>query len=212
MSKGIIGTKLGMTQIFAGGEELIPVTVIKAGPCKVLQKKTLATDGYDAIQIGYGEMKVQRVNKVRMGHFRKAAAEPTRVLREIRVENIDEYEVGQEIRADIFKPGDLVDVTGTSKGKGFQGVMKRHGFGGGRATHGSMFHRKPGAIGAHEWPGRVFKGQKLPGHHGASRVTVQSLQVVEVDAEQNIILVRGAVPGSKNGELMVRNAVKAGAR
>jgi large subunit ribosomal protein L3 len=208
MSKGIIGTKLGMTQIFAGGEELIPVTVIQAGPCKVIQKKTVSTDGYDAIQIGFGDVKVQRVKRPRAGHFRKASCEPNRYLREIRVENIDDYEVGQEIKADLFKPGDLVDVTGTSKGKGFQGTMKRHGFAGGPASHGSQFHRKPGAIGAHEWPGKVFKGQKLPGQTGNVRVTVQNLQVVEVDAERNIILVRGAVPGSKNGELLVRNAVK----
>jgi large subunit ribosomal protein L3 len=208
MSKGIIGTKLGMTQVFAGGEELIPVTVIQAGPCKVVQKKTRDLDGYDAIQIGFGATKPQLQTKGRMGHLRKAGVEPLRMLREIRVDNIDEYEIGQEIRADIFKPGDRIDVTGTSRGKGFQGVMKRHGFGGGRATHGSMFHRKPGAIGAHEWPGRVVKGQKLPGQTGNARVTVQNLQVVDVDADRNIIMVRGAVPGSRNGALLIRGAVK----
>lgn len=208
MSKGIIGTKLGMTQVFAGGEELIPVTVIKAGPCKVVQKKTQDLDGYDAIQIGYGDVKPGRVDKPRLGHFRKAGVEPARALREFSVDNIDEYEVGQEIRVDIFKPGDRVDITGTSKGKGFQGVMKRHGFGGGRATHGSMFHRSPGAMSGHEWPGRVLKGKKLPGQDGNQRVTVQNLQVVDVDAERNILLVRGAVPGAKNGSLIVRRAVK----
>lgn len=208
MSKGIIGTKLGMTQVFAGGEELIPVTVIKAGPCKVVQKKTAASDGYDAIQVGFGEVRARLLDKPTMGHLRQAGVEPLRTLKEFRVENAGEFEVGQEIGAAIFKPGDYVDITGTSKGKGYQGVMKRHGFGGGRATHGSMFHRHPGAIGAHEWPGRVMKGQKLPGQHGNRRVTVQNLQVVEVDAERNLILVRGAVPGSRNGEVIVKNAVK----
>jgi len=208
MSKGIIGTKLGMTQVFAGGEELIPVTVIQAGPCTVIQKKTQDLDGYDAIQIGYGEARANRVTKPRMGHFRKAAAPATRLLREFSVDNIDDYEIGQVVNVDIFKPGDYVDITGTSKGKGFQGVMKRHGFGGGRATHGSMFHRAPGALGGHEWPGKVLKGKKLPGHAGSRRVTVQNLQVVDVDSERNIILVRGAVPGAKNGSLIVKRAVK----
>ncbi|PLX41773.1 MAG: 50S ribosomal protein L3 [Deltaproteobacteria bacterium] len=208
MSKGIIGKKLGMTQVFAGGDELIPVTVIQAGPCKVVQKKTLDVDGYNAIQIGFGTAKAQRVNKPSAGHFRKAGIEAARMLRELRVENIDDYEVGQEIGADIFKPGDYVDITGTSKGKGFQGVIKRHGFGGGRATHGSEFHRAPGALGGHTFPGKVFKGQKLPGQMGSKRVTVQNLQVVDVDPVRNIILVRGAVPGAKNGAVMLRNAVK----
>ncbi|PLX42357.1 MAG: 50S ribosomal protein L3 [Deltaproteobacteria bacterium] len=208
MSKGIIGKKLGMTQVFAGGDELIPVTVIQAGPCKVVQKKTLDVDGYNAIQIGFGTAKAQRVNKPSAGHFKKAGIEVARMLRELRVENIDDYEVGQEIGADIFKPGDYVDITGTSKGKGFQGVIKRHGFGGGRATHGSEFHRAPGALGGHTFPGKVFKGQKLPGHMGSKRVTVQNLQVVDVDPVRNIILVRGAVPGAKNGAVMLRNAVK----
>ncbi len=208
MSKGILGTKIGMTQVFAGGEELIPVTVIKAGPCRVVQKKTRETDGYDAIQIGYGEIRPVLLDKPRLGHIRKANVEPLRWLKEFKVDNPAEYEVGQEIGASIFKPGDFVDVTGTSKGKGFQGVMKRHGFGGGRATHGSMFHRAPGAISAHEYPGRVFKGKKLPGQHGNKRITVQNLQVVEVDTERNLIMVRGAVPGSRNGELIIKNAVK----
>lgn len=208
MAKGLIGRKLGMTQVFVGGEELIPVTVVQAGPCTVVQKKTLETDGYDAIQIGFAEVKAHRVNRPKMGHFKKAGAEPVRILREIRVEDASAYEVGQVINADIFKPGDRVDVTGVSRGKGFQGVMKRHGFGGGRASHGSMFHRKPGAIGAHEAPGRVFKGKKLAGQMGNKRVTVQNLQVVDVDPERNIILLRGAIPGSKNGAVILRNAVK----
>ncbi len=209
MAKGLIGRKLGMTQVFVGGEELIPVTVVQAGPCTVVQKKTQEKDGYDAIQVGFGEVKPHRVNKPRMGHFRKADVAPTRVLREFRVDNVEEYEIGQELKADIFQPGDLVDVTGTSKGKGYQGVMKRHGFSGGRATHGSMFHRGPGAIGAKVAPGRVFKGKKFPGQMGNRKVTVQNLQVVEVDAERNLILLRGAVPGGKNGTLVLRDAVKA---
>jgi large subunit ribosomal protein L3 len=208
MAKGIIGTKLGMMQVFIGGEDLIPVTVVQAGPCTIVQKKTRDTDGYDAIQLGFGDVKPHRVTRPLLGHFKKAEAAPTRYLREIRVENADDYEVGQVIGADIFKPGDRVDVTGISKGKGFQGVMKRHGFGGGRGSHGSMFHRSPGAISAHEQPGRVFKGKKLPGQMGNQRVTIQNLQVVDVDPEKNIILLRGAVPGAKNGALVLRNAVK----
>ncbi|MBI5446764.1 MAG: 50S ribosomal protein L3 [Deltaproteobacteria bacterium] len=208
MAKGIIGTKLGMTQVFIGGEDLIPVTVVQAGPCTIVQKKTKAVDGYDAIQLGFGDVKPHRLNKPTLGHFKKADATPTRLLKEIRVEDADQYEVGQVIRADIFKPGDRVDVIGISKGKGFQGVMKRHGFGGGRGSHGSMFHRAPGAISAHEQPGRVFKGKKLPGHMGDQRVTVQNLQVVDVDLDKNIILLRGAVPGAKNGAIVLRNAVK----
>jgi large subunit ribosomal protein L3 len=212
MAKGILGKKLGMTQVFIGGEDLIPVTVIEAGPCTVIQKKTKDLDGYDAIQIGFGDVKAHRVGRPILGHFAKSGAAPTRVLKEIRVDNAEEYEVGQVLTVGIFSPGDRVDVTGVSKGKGFQGVMKRHGFSGGRATHGSMFHRKPGAIGAHEWPGKVFKGQKMAGQLGNSRVTVQNLQVVDVDAEKNIILLRGAVPGAKNGALVLSDAVKYGGK
>lgn len=212
MAKGILGKKLGMTQVFVGGEDLIPVTVVQAGPCTVVQKKTKDLDGYDAIQVGFGEVKAHRVTQPLLGHFKKSATAPTRLLREIRVDNADEYEVGQVLGADIFKPGDRVDVVGISKGKGYQGGMKRHGFGGGRATHGSMFHRAPGAISAHEWPARVFKGKKMAGHLGNARVTVQNLQVVDVDAERNIILLRGAVPGAKNGALVLKNAVKYGGK
>ncbi len=208
MAKGLIGRKLGMTQVFVGGEELIPVTVVEAGPCTVIQKKTKDTDGYDAIQIGYGYVKAQKAVRPALGHVRASGSGPVRVLKEIRVENAEDYQVGQVIGVDIFRPGDRVDVTGISKGKGFQGVMKRHGFGGGRASHGSMFHRRPGAISAHTEPARVFKGKKLAGQMGNRRVTVQSLQVVDVDPERNLLLLRGAVPGSKNGELLVRNAVK----
>jgi large subunit ribosomal protein L3 len=208
MAKGLIGRKLGMTQVFVGGEELIPVTVVEAGPCTVVQKKTQEADGYDAIQLGYGDVKPHRVNQPKLGHFKKAGVAPARVLKEIRVEDVDAYEVGQVLTAELFKPGDRVDVTGVSRGKGYQGVIKRHGFGGGPGGHGSMFHRKPGAIGAAEAPGRIFKGKKLPGQMGNKRVTVQNLQVVEVDLERNIIMLRGAVPGGKNGALVLRNAVK----
>jgi large subunit ribosomal protein L3 len=176
----------------------------------VIQKKTKAIDGYDAIQIGFGEVKPHRAKRPMLGHVAKAKSGPVRFAREIRVDNIDDYEVGQILKVDIFEPGDRVDVTGISKGRGYQGVMKRHGFGGGRASHGSMFHRAPGAIGAHEAPGRVFKGKKLPGQMGNRRVTIQNLQVVDVDPERNIILLRGAVPGAKNGAIVLRNAVKYG--
>ncbi|NOY46515.1 MAG: 50S ribosomal protein L3 [Deltaproteobacteria bacterium] len=212
MAKGLIGRKLGMTQIFMGGEELIPVTVVEAGPCTVVQKKTREADGYDAIQVGFGDVKPHKVNRPLKGHFRKAGVEPRRILREFRVDNPDEFEVGQVLKADMFQPGDLVDVTGFSKGRGFQGVIKRHGFGGGRASHGSMFHRAPGSIGAKEHPGKVWKGKKMAGRMGARRVTVQNLQVVEVDPERNLILLRGAVPGAKNGTVLLRPAVKAGNR
>ncbi|MDW7712077.1 MAG: 50S ribosomal protein L3 [Deferrisomatales bacterium] len=212
MAKGILGRKLGMTQIFVGGEELIPVTVVQAGPCTVIQKKTRDTDGYDAIQIGFEETKPHRATRPSLGHFKKAGSVPLRILREIRVENSSDYEVGQVLKADMFQPGDRVDVIGVSKGKGFQGVMKRHGFGGGRASHGSMFHRRPGAIGAHEAPGKVFKGKKLAGQMGNRRVTVQNLQVVEVDPDRNLIMIRGALPGAKHGALMLRNAVKLGGK
>ena len=208
MAKGLIGRKLGMTQVFVGGEELIPVTVVEAGPCTVVQKKTQQTDGYDAIQLGFGAIKPHRVNQPELGHFKKSGAVPTRVLKEIRVDDADAYEVGQVLTAELFKPGDRVDVTGLSRGKGYQGVIKRHGFSGGPGGHGSMFHRKPGGIGAAESPGRVFKGKKLPGQMGNKRVTVQNLQVVEVDLERNTIMLRGAVPGGKNGAVVLRNAVK----
>ena len=212
MAKGLLGRKLGMTQVFVGGEELIPVTVVEAGPCTVVQKKTRATDGYDAIQIGFEDVKPHRATRPALGHFKKAGAAPQRILREIRVENADEYEIGQVLRADLFSPGDRIDVIGVSKGKGYQGVMRRHGFAGGRGSHGSMFHRRPGAISAHEAPGKVFKGKKFPGQMGNKRVTIQNLQVVDVDPERNLILIRGAVPGAKHGPLMLRNAVKLGGK
>ena len=208
MIQGILGKKLGMTQIFAADGRRIPVTVVEAGPCVVLQKKLAATDGYDALQVGFGAKSSQRTNKPQMGHFKAAGKGAFSHLREFDAENMDEYNVGDEVTCEIFQPGDLIDVTGTSKGKGFQGVVKRWGFSGGRATHGSMFHRGPGAIGASAWPSRVFKGKKMAGQMGNERVTVQRLEVVEVRPEQNLVLLYGAVPGAKNSVVMLRKTAK----
>jgi len=210
MINGIFGKKLGMTQIFASHGARVPVTVIEAGPCVVLQKKTAAGEGYNALQLGFGEKKTQRVNRPAMGHFRKAGKGAFTFLRELRADQVDEYKVGDEITCDqVLAVGDRVDVTATSKGKGFQGVIKRWNFSGGRATHGSMFHRHPGSIGASAWPSKVFKGMKMAGQMGNSRVTVQNLEVVEIRPEENLVLLRGAVPGPKNGFIMIRKGVKA---
>jgi len=203
-----LGKKLGMTQIFAADGRRIPVTVVEAGPCVVLQKKIAAADGYDALQLGFGAKKSHRTNKPQMGHFKAAAKGAFAHLREFKAENVDEYNVGDEVTCDIFEPGELVDVTGTSKGKGFQGVIKRWGFSGGRASHGSKFHRQPGAIGMSAWPSRVFKGKKMAGQMGNERVTVQRLEIVEVRPEQNLVLVYGAVPGAKNSVVMLRKTAK----
>ena len=208
MKKGLIGKKLGMTQIFWDDGSVIPVTAIEAGPCVVIQKKTESTDGYDAIQLGFDRVKEKAVTKPMKGHFKKADKGSFRILREFRLESIDEYEVGSELKADIFQVGDYVDVVGTTRGRGFAGVVKRHGFKGGRATHGSMFHRAPGSIGASAWPSRVFKGKRLPGHMGNRRQTVQNLMVVGVRPTENIILVKGAVPSSTNGIVLVKDSIK----
>lgn len=207
MKKGLIGKKLGMTQIFTD-EGAIPVTVIEAGPCVVIQKKNAAKDGYEAIQVGYGRKRQKRVAKPLQGHFKKADKGLFSVLKEFRVESSDEYELGAELKADVFEIGDYVDIVGTSKGRGFAGVVKRHGFHGGRATHGSMFHRAPGSIGASADPSRVMKGRKLPGHMGDQRVTVQNLFVLGIRPEMNIILVKGAVPGSNNGIVLIKESIK----
>lgn len=200
MMKGILGKKLGMTQVFAADGKRIPVTVVEAGPCVVLQKKSLETDGYNALQLGFSEKKTHRTSKPEMGHFKKAGKGAFAYVREIRTDDIDAYNVGDEIACDaVLAAGDLIDVTGTSKGKGFQGVMKRWNFSGGRASHGSMFHRRPGAIGCSAWPSKVFKGKKMAGQMGNERVTTQGLQVVEIRPEMNLVLVKGAVPGPKNG-------------
>ncbi len=204
MMKGILGRKLGMTQVFAADGKCIPVTVVEAGPCVVLQKKCVETDGYNALQLGFGEKKTHRVNRPEMGHFRKAGKGAFACIREIRVDDVEGFSVGDEIVCNtVLTPGDIVRVTGTSKGKGFQGVMKRWNFSGGRASHGSMFHRRPGAIGCSAWPSKVFKGKKMAGQMGNERVTTQGLQIVEVRPEMNLVLVKGAVPGPKNGMVVL---------
>lgn len=207
MAKGILGKKIGMTQIFAEDGRVIPVTVIEAGPCKVTQKKTVEKDGYTAIQLAFDEVPERKVNKPLKGHFAKAGLKPHRYIREIRVEDIEAYEVGQEVKADIFAEGEIVDVVGTSKGKGFAGAIKRLGFRRGPAAHGSKYHRRVGSLGA-KGPARVFKGRPLPGRLGGDRVTVQNLQVVKVDPERNLLLVKGAVPGARKSYLIIKSAVK----
>ncbi len=209
MTKGLIGKKLGMTQVFSDEGVSVPVTVIEVEPSVVIQRKTKETDGYDALQLGYGRIKQKNVTKALQGHFKKADKGLFRVLREFRME-VEGCEAGQELKADAFEPGEYVDIVGTTKGKGFAGVVKRHGFGGGRATHGSMFHRAPGSIGASADPSRVFKGTRLPGRMGNERKTVQNLLVWAVRPEMNVILIRGAVPGSKNGFVLIKQAIKKG--
>ncbi len=209
MTKGLIGKKLGMTQVFSDEGVSVPVTVIEVEPSVIVQKKTKETDGYDALQLGYGRIKQKRVSKPLQGHFKKADKGFFRILREFRMD-VEGSEPGQELNAEMFAPGDYVDIVGTTKGKGFAGVVKRHGFRGGRATHGSMFHRAPGSIGASADPSRVFKGSRLPGHMGSERKTVQNLLVWAVRPEMNVILVRGAVPGSREGYVLIKQAVKKG--
>jgi large subunit ribosomal protein L3 len=207
MPKGILGKKIGMTQIFTDKGLAIPVTVIEAGPCVVVQKKTVETDGYQAIQIGFGEKRERLFNKPLKGHFARNSVRPLRYLRELRVEDPDAYQVGQEIKADIFAQGEKVDIVGTTKGKGFAGGIERHGFHRGPMAHGSKYHRRPGSLGA-KGPARVFKGRKLPGHHGSERVTVQNLEIVKVDASRNLLAVKGAVPGPKGGLVLVKPSTK----
>lgn len=210
MIQGILGKKLGMTQVFVADGRRIPVTVVEAGPCTVVQKKTESTDGYNALQVGFEAKKSHRVNKPLMGHFKKADQGAFTALRELAADNVDEYQVGDQVTCDsVFKAGDIVDVTGTSKGKGFQGVIKRWGFSGGRATHGSKFHRAPGSIGMSASPARVHRGKKMPGQMGNARVTQQNLEIVEVRADQNLILVKGAIPGPNQGLVLIRKCVKA---
>ena len=208
MTTGIIGKKLGMTQVFDAEGKVVPVTVIEAGPCTVIQRKTANSDGYDAVQIGFGRKKAHRVGKPLLGHFQKSGKGTFGVLKEVRVTSESPLDVGQEIKVDIFREGDFVDVTGQTKGRGFAGVVKRWNFKGGRATHGSMFHRAPGSIGASAWPSRVIKNMKMGGQYGDERVTILNLKVVGVQADRNILLVRGAVPGAKNSLVFVRRAVK----
>ncbi len=209
MKKGIIGKKVGMTQIFDENGLVIPVTVIEAGPCVVAQVKTVETDGYDAIQLGFGEVKAKRVNKPSMGHFAKSKLEAKKHLREFRLDDVANFKVGDEVKADIFQEGEKVDIQGITKGKGFQGVIKRHGQSRGPMGHGSMYHRRPGSMGPTSTPGRVFKGKKLPGHMGQETVTIQNLDVVKVDMDKNVILVKGSVPGCKGAILKIKTATKA---
>ncbi|MEW9082985.1 50S ribosomal protein L3 [Caldanaerobacter subterraneus] len=208
MKKGILGKKHGMTQIFDEKGEVIPVTVIEAGPCVVVQKKTVEKDGYNAIQVGFGDISEKKLNKPLLGHFKKAGVSPKRYLREFRLDDISGYEVGTEIKVDIFKPGDRVDVTGISKGKGFAGVIKRYGARRGPMSHGSKYHRRVGSMGATTDPGRTFKGKKMPGRMGSDRVTIQNLEVVKVDPELNLLVVKGSVPGPKGSLLIIRDSVK----
>ena len=210
MIQGILGKKLGMTKVFVADGRRVPVTVVEAGPCTVVQKKTESTDGYSALQVGFLAKKTHRVTKPMMGHFKKADQGAFTCLRELAADNVDDYQIGDQITCDaVFKAGDIIDVTGTGKGKGFQGVIKRWGFSGGRASHGSKFHRGPGAIGMSAWPARVHKGKKMPGQMGNVRVTLQNLEIVEVRPEQNLILIKGAIPGPNNSLVLLRKGVKA---
>jgi large subunit ribosomal protein L3 len=208
--KGLLAKKLGMTQIFKEGEA-IPVTVLKAGPCYVVDKRTPERDGYAAIVLGFEEVKGKRVNKPLLGVFKKRNLKPLRYLKEVRVEpeELEKFEIGQIIGPDIFEVGELVDVTGRSKGRGFQGGVKRHGFRGFPDSHGSRYHRAGGSIGSTTFPGRVFKGKTMPGHMGDEQVTIQNLEIVEINPEENLLLIKGAVPGAVNSLVFVKQAVKA---
>lgn len=208
MEKGIIGKKIGMTQIFREDGSVVPVTVIQAGPCRVVQIKTSQKENYAALQLGFEERDLKRMKKPLQGHFSKAQVPGFRYLREFRVSDPNAYKVGQVITVEEFRIGELVDITGFSKGKGFMGVVKRWGFRGGAATHGSMFHRAPGSIGASSFPSRVWPGQKMGGHAGNQRVTVQNLEVIDIRPRQNLLLVKGAVPGGPRGLVLIREAKK----
>ena len=207
--KAILGKKVGMTQIFDENGVVIPVTVIEAGPCSVVQVKTVETDGYNAEQMGFGAIKDKKFNKPSKGHFAKAGVKAVKNLREFRLEDVSGVKAGDEIKVDTFVEGETVDIQGTTKGKGFQGVIKRHGQSRGPMGHGSMYHRRPGSMGSTSTPGRVFKGKKLPGHMGVEKVTVQNLEVVKVDLDKNALLIKGSVPGNKGSILKIKLSVKA---
>lgn len=207
MREMILGKKIGMTQIFDAEGKLIPVTVVEAGPCIVVQQKDTENDGYQAVKVGYGSIKEKNANKPHKGQFTKAGIAPLRYLREVKVEDISEYPLGHEIKVDVFQSGDMVDVTGVSKGKGTQGVIKRHNFSRGPMAHGSRHHRKPGSIGA-LGPNRVFKGKKLPGHMGKDKITIQGLEIVKVDVEKNLLLIKGSVPGARKTLITIKKSVK----
>jgi large subunit ribosomal protein L3 len=209
MQKGLLGKKLGMTQIFVADGRRIPVTVVEAGPCVILQKKSKENDGYEAIQVGFVSHEAAKATKALTGHCRTAGHGVFKHLRELRIENVDQFNIGDKLEATMFEAGEYVDVTGTSIGKGFQGVIKRWGFKGGRASHGSRFHRAPGSIGCSATPSRVFKNKKMPGQMGNEQVTIQRLQVVRIDAADNFLLIKGAVPGAKNGLVIIKSSVKA---
>ena len=208
MTKGILGKKVGMTQYFTESGELIPVTVVEVTPNVVLQLKTIENDGYEAVQLGFDDLREVLSNRPAKGHVAKANATPKRFIREFNNVELSEYEVGQEITVDVFKAGDIVDVTGTSKGKGFQGAIKRHGQSRGPMAHGSRYHRRPGSMGGASFPSRVFKGKALPGQMGGNRITIQNLEVVKVDEERNVILIKGNVPGSKKSLVEIKTAIK----
>jgi large subunit ribosomal protein L3 len=209
MKKALIGKKIGMTQIFDENGKVVPVTVVEAGPCVVVQKKTVETDGYDAIQVGFGEIREKLVNKPKKGHFAKAGVSLRRTLKEFRLEDVSAYNVGDEIKVDTFAVGEKVDVSGVSKGKGFQGTIKRWNGSRGPMSHGSKFHRSVGSMGASSDPSRTFKNKKMPGHMGAVNTTVLNLEVVKVMAEKNIILIKGGIPGPNKGTVVIRNSVRA---
>lgn len=203
MSRGLLGKKLGMTSLFLPDGRFVPVTVIQAGPCVVTQIKTEATDGYNALQLGFEERRASRTNKPLSGHFVKSGGTCFSHMREFDVDDPASYDLGQSLGIDLFQIGEKIEVIGTTKGRGFAGVMKRHGFGGGRKTHGSKSHRIPGSVGCSAWPARVFRGKKLPGHYGVDRKTVRNLEIVDIRPDQNLILVKGAVPGSKSGMVQI---------
>lgn len=209
MEKGILGKKIGMTQIFDEAGKVIPVTVVEAGPCVVIQKKTVETDGYDAVRVGFYDVREKLVNKPEKGQFEKAGVSVKRYVKELRLEDISGLEVGSEIKADIFAAGEKIDVTGTSKGKGYAGVIKRWHASRGPETHGSKYHRAVGSMGASSFPSRTFKNKHMPGHMGNKKATMINLEVARVDADRNLILVKGAVPGPKKGLVIIRNSVKA---
>lgn len=209
VTKGLVGEKVGMTQIFDDQSRVVPVTVIKAGPCRVSQVKTPEKDGYSAVQLAFGEIPERRLTRPELGHLKKSGVQPTRKLVELRLADVSGFQVGQEIKADIFQKGERADVVGVSKGKGFAGVMKRHNFAGKSASHGTeRKHRSPGSVGACATPSRVFKGMRMAGHMGAERVTTLSLEVVDADPQRNLLLIRGSVPGPNGGLVLVRSAVR----
>ena len=209
MEKAIIGKKIGMTRIFDEAGKVIPVTVIEAGPCTVTQVKTVEQDGYDSVQLGFGDVKESKLTKPELGKFTKSKLTPKKYLREFRLDSIEGINVGDELKADVFQAGDKVDVQGTSKGKGFQGVIKRWNQSRGPMGHGSMYHRRPGSMGSTSTPGRVYPGKNLPGHMGVETITIQNLEVIKVDLDKNVILVKGSVPGAKGAILKIKSSVKA---